>query len=455
VAIIDSEVTDTPKAVGDSLEPRVERAPNPKENKGFFYWLRSMWEKMMHDGRETTHSIKVRVKRIRKNLSRRNLRSIDGTMSSPQPVEGVEPGVVTRHRTAEPGGELDPIEYGPVEKLPKSAKRARRHRLRNVMRASKELRQRHKEFVEVERTQKDFPFFKYFVSSRPVEKPKYRPDWRQWKNDELTMAWIGHSTVLINFFGTWILTDPIFSSRSGINLLGVFTIGVKRVVEPALSIDDLPKIDLLLVSHSHMDHTDFRSLKQLRNARHLFVPRNTADIFQSLKIVDLQELDLGDRVKLDDRDVVVEAVEVKHFGWRYPWEPCRGRNEEGGRSFNAFMVETTDPSGRLRSIVFAGDTAYTESFKKLGDRLRNEDRTVDVAIMPIGAYEPWIGAHCNPEQAWQMTQDMNASHILPVHWNTFIQSAEPRFEPIEWLESIVDDDRRIIITEIGQTWSTK
>lgn len=454
MAIIDSKVTSAPGAVGDSpVTPATQ--PKPKENKGFFYWLRTIWEKMMHDGRETTHSIRVKVKRIRKNLSRRNLRSADGTMSAPYPPEGLEPSIVTRHDPEGPGGDLDEIEYGPVGDLPPKARRARKHRIRNVIRATHELRERRKQIIEVEREQQDFPFFKYFVQSRPIDRPRYRPNWREWKNDRLTMAWIGHSTVLINFFGTWILTDPVFGERSGLNILGLFTIGVKRVVMPALPIDDLPKIDLLLVSHSHMDHCDMQSLRRLRNARHLFVPRNTADIFQSLKIADLQELDWGDRVKLDDRDVVVEAIEVKHFGWRFPWEPCRGRNEEGGRSFNAFMIEAEDPNGRLRSIVFAGDTAYTPSFKQLGDRLRSEDREVDVAIMPIGAYEPWIGAHCNPEQAWQMTEDMNARYIVPVHWNTFIQSAEPRFEPIEWLESIVEDDNRIAITEIGQTWSAQ
>jgi L-ascorbate metabolism protein UlaG (beta-lactamase superfamily) len=232
-------------------------------------------------------------------------------------------------------------------------------------------------------------------------------------------------------------------------------VGPTRIVKPALDIDDLPRIDLLMLSHAHMDHTDKPTLRKLRNARHLVCPFNTADIYNGLKLIDVQEVEWGDRVAFPDLDVVVEAIEVKHFGWRYPWEPCRGRGEEGGRSFNAFMLEGPDPNGRLRTIVFAGDTAYTENFKKLGERLDSEGRKVDLAIMPIGAYEPWIAAHCNPEQAWQMTEEMNADFILPVHWNTFIQSAEPRFESIEWLQSEVDDENRIVISEIGQTWSTK
>lgn len=333
-----------------------------------------------------------------------------------------------------------------------AARKLRDEKIERRRQASEQAKQR--EIIEEERKPQDFPFSRYFLGGAEPEAPKHRINWREWKNDEITAGWVGHSTVLINFFGKWILTDPVFSKKTGYDIT-IMVVGPTRIVEPAIQVDDLPRIDLLVLSHAHMDHTDKPSLRNFRNARHLVCPVNTADIYNGLKLNDVQEIEWGDRVAYPDLDLTVEAIEVKHFGWRYPWEPCRGRNEEGGRSFNAFMIEGQDPNGRMRSIVFAGDTAYTETFKKLGDRLDAEGRTVDLAIMPIGAYEPWIAAHCNPEQAWQMTQEMNADYILPVHWNTFIQSAEPRFEPIEWLQSEVDDDRRIVITEIGQTWSIK
>lgn len=404
----------------------------------------------MHDGRETTHSIKIKIKRVTKNLSRKGLRRAeDGTMSTDHYPENA-PSTFSRH-----SGEEDSGHYGKIG-LGETLER-RNSRFQNMIRAGKEMRERRQQYIELERKQKDFPFIKYFVAAEPPTEPHLQLNWRKWRNDEMTFGWVGHSTVLINFFGTWIITDPVFSVKSGYDFLGLglFVIGPTRVVMPALPLTDLPKIDLILVSHSHMDHSDLPSLRQMRNARHLFVPVNTADIYQHLKIADLQELEWGDRVKLDDRDIVVEAIEVKHFGWRFPWEPCRGRNEEGGRSYNAFMIEGPDPSGRLRTIVFAGDTAYTESFKHLGERLEKEGREVDVAIMPIGAYEPWIGAHCNPEQALQMTDEMRARYILPVHWNTIIQSAEPRNEPIEWLYSVIDDENRIVVNEIGQSWSMR
>jgi len=301
---------------------------------------------------------------------------------------------------------------------------------------------------------KDFPVINYIIGSQKPEKAAAKPDWRSWKNTEFTASWIGQSTVLINFFGTWILTDPIFSERCGPRPLGVVTFGPRRLVEPALEINDLPRIDLLLISHAHMDHTDMPSLKKLTNAKHVVVAKNTEDIYKHLKFDDLQELDWENDLSFADlEELRVEAIEVKHFGWRFPWEACRGRNEKNGRSFNAYLVEKRDSAGNMRRFVFGGDTAYTKSFAKIGERMRLFGEKIDLAIMPIGTYNPWIGGHCNPEQSWQMTEEMNAETILPIHWNTFTQSSEPRYEPIEWLQNVVQDHERIAAKEIGATWN--
>jgi L-ascorbate metabolism protein UlaG (beta-lactamase superfamily) len=310
-----------------------------------------------------------------------------------------------------------------------------------------------KKLVKVERTLLEFPLRRYFMGHAKTEKPPYKPNWRQWRDDEMTMAWLGHSMVLINFFGSWILTDPTFSERVGINL-GVCTVGPRRLVGCPLDPKDLPRLDLLLVSHAHMDHSDIPSLKKLRGVRHTVVAMHTHDVYKTVRLTDLRELDWGDEIRYRDQGGLrVEAIEVNHAGWRMPWEPCRSRKEKNGRSYNAYLVEKVGPDGKLHSFVFGGDTGYTSTFRALGDRMRTEGREIDIALMPIGAYNPWVNAHCNPEQAWKMTQEMNAQRILPIHWNTYVQSSEPRYEPIEWLEGIVEDPSAIVLSEHGETWT--
>jgi L-ascorbate metabolism protein UlaG (beta-lactamase superfamily) len=309
-----------------------------------------------------------------------------------------------------------------------------------------------KRLAKIERKLIAFPFRRYFMGHPKPEQAPFTPNWRSWRDDEVTMAWLGHSMVLINFYGSWILTDPTFSERVGINLM-VLTVGPRRLVACPLDPKDLPRLDLVLVSHAHMDHTDIPSLKQIRNPRHVVVAMHTKDVYHPLKFKEVTELEWGESVRFPDQGGLrVEAIEVKHAGWRMPWEPCRSRNEKNGRSYNAYLVEKAGPDGKLHSFVFGGDTGYTTTFRDLGDRMRAEGREIDVALMPIGAYNPWVHAHCNPEQAWKMTQEMNARCILPIHWNTYVQSAEPRYEPIEWLRSVVDDPRAVVLSEHGETW---
>jgi L-ascorbate metabolism protein UlaG (beta-lactamase superfamily) len=136
-----------------------------------------------------------------------------------------------------------------------------------------------------------------------------------------------------------------------------------------------------------------------------------------------------------------------------PWDSCRSRKEKNGRSYNAYLVEKTDEDGQHHALVFGGDTGYIKSFRALGDRMRLMGREIECAIMPIGTYNPWVETHCNPEQAWRMTLEMNARCIVPIHWNTFTQSSEPRYEPIEWLRAVVDTSEAIALSDHGETWT--
>jgi L-ascorbate metabolism protein UlaG (beta-lactamase superfamily) len=279
--------------------------------------------------------------------------------------------------------------------------------------------------------------------NEPSEKPALKPDPSTWDNSTISAAWLGHSTVLINFFGTRIITDPVFSDRIGLNVAGLFTIGPRRLVYPALTIDELPPIDLILLSHAHFDHLDIPSIERFDRSTPVIMAKNTYDVIEDLDFKTVYELDWDKWTTIGD--LRVEALEVKHFGWRYPWEQDRSRGNWDGRSYNGYLL-----SKNGRHIVFGGDTSYHEKFKSLLQRgLR-----VELAMMPIGAYDPWIFNHANPEQALAMSDHMGAERILPIHWRTFIQSEEPTFEPMERLtKATVNRPGRIVLDSVGQTWS--
>lgn len=273
--------------------------------------------------------------------------------------------------------------------------------------------------------------------------PKHKPTPFSWDNSTITAAWIGHSTVLINFLGTWIITDPVFSGRIGLNLLGLTTLGPKRLVAPALTVDELPPIDLILLSHAHMDHLDLPSLEKFPGEIPLVMAKNTGDVVEDLARKTVVELDWNERIHILDLDI--QAVQTKHFGWRFPWEVDRSRGNWSGRSFNAYVI-----SKNGKNIVFGGDTAYQEYFRELGQRRLN----IDLAIMPIGAYDPWIFNHCNPEQALTMAAQMNARYFMPIHWGTFTQSDEATNEPIQRLtKAIASGSMRLALDAHGQTWT--
>lgn len=266
-----------------------------------------------------------------------------------------------------------------------------------------------------------------FVASAP-------PNPRVWPSGGITIAWIGHSSFLINLEGTTILTDPVFSEKVGVSVLGLATIGLQRFVPPALQMADLPYLDLVLVSHAHMDHYDIPSLKQLRRDVPLIMARDTSEFVEDVGFTNLQELDWGQTAEVNG--VRIEAVPVKHWGRRYPWDRDRG--------YNGLLLTKHN-----RSILFAGDTAYTE---QLSAALKG--RQPDVALLPIGGYNPYIHSHASPEQAWDIFHKVQARFLIPMHWRTFRMSRERPFEPYERLTAAVNGSApRIAIHQVGQTWS--
>ena len=266
---------------------------------------------------------------------------------------------------------------------------------------------------------------------RPIAAAPARPHSAQWSPQGLHAAWIGHSTVLLSIDGFSILTDPVFSARVGIGI-GPLTLGMKRLVQPACLPRDFRPPDLILLSHAHMDHFDLPSLRRLEHAGSTVITATrTADLLRVKRYREVRELGWNQQARVGP--ATVRAFEVKHWGARMRNDTFRG--------YNGYLIEC----GRYR-VVFGGDTAYTESFRQL-----RSARPVDLAIMPVGAYDPWIGAHCNPEQAWAMANHAGAEYVLPVHHRTFELSREPREEPLERLLTAAGAaPERVCVRHIGQ-----
>ena len=278
------------------------------------------------------------------------------------------------------------------------------------------------------------PFFwKQFSREvrRPVLPPPLHPNPKAWADRGLYAAWVGHATVLLKVDGFTILTDPVFSTRVGLGL-GPVTLGLKRLVQPALSLAELPKIDLLLLSHAHFDHFDLPSLRALEKRETAVITASkTSDLLRPQRYRGVRELAWAEEAAVGP--VRVRAFQVNHWGARMRSDTYRG--------YNGYVIE----AGGYR-ILFGGDTAATHLFREV-----KTARPYHLAIMPVGAYNPWIHYHCTPEQAWRMANDAGAEFVLPVHQQTFQLSREPLAEPMERLfEAAGAHPDRVAVERIGQ-----
>jgi L-ascorbate metabolism protein UlaG (beta-lactamase superfamily) len=279
----------------------------------------------------------------------------------------------------------------------------------------------------------------YLVQQRRRERmfaltePKHRLDPSVWSGEGVAISWLGHATLLINLHGKRILTDPVFSARIGIRLPGGLTFGPRRLVGCPLPPSELPPLDLILQSHAHMDHLDIPSWKQLRPGPAVVMAANNARYIRGLGFSPVHELRWGDTMEV--AGVRVTALEVKHWGHRYPWSRDHG--------YNAYLLERNG-----HTVLFGGDTAYSESF-----RIACAGRRINIAILPIGGYFPYIHMHASPEQAWKMFRDIGAEFLVPIHHQTFILSYELPDEPMQRLLAAAGDEAdRIVIREVGQSF---
>jgi len=254
------------------------------------------------------------------------------------------------------------------------------------------------------------------------------------KGGELRVTWVNHATMLIQTEGLNILTDPIWSDRCS----PVSWAGPKRHHAPGIRFEDLPPIDVVLVSHNHYDHMDVPTLDALRLDHD---PRVFVALGNSAFLKGATDLDWWQSVEVAE-GVRIHAVPAQHFS-------SRGMRDRNANLWTGFVVET--PHG---NIYFAGDTGWGPHFQLIRDRFG----PMRLAMLPIGAYEPsWFMSpvHISPGEAVRAAQILEAETSIPMHYFTFKLSNEGQEEPVEVLKREAIDGVRFEVLEPGKTWSAE
>jgi L-ascorbate metabolism protein UlaG (beta-lactamase superfamily) len=231
---------------------------------------------------------------------------------------------------------------------------------------------------------------------------------------ELGITFIGHSSFFIQIGGRKVLIDPVFAER---------LIALRRLRRPGVKIKDLPAIDMVLLSHAHMDHLNRPSLRRIvahnnnvsGRAPIAVVPWGVEDLVKDLGFARVVTLEWWQTKSVGGLELTMTPC--KHWGARFFKDTHRG--------FGGYVIR-----GGGHTLYHSGDTAYFDGFKHIGKRLKPE-----IALLPIGAYRPdsYRGVHTCPEEALQAFLDLGARRMIPMHYGTFRLSQEPMDEPVERL----------------------
>ncbi len=244
----------------------------------------------------------------------------------------------------------------------------------------------------------------------------------------LQATWLGHAGVLIQSHGINVLTDPVFAERAS----PFSWAGPKRQTKAPLAITDLPSIDVIVISHNHYDHLDIASLKAIDRQQQkpplIVVPLGNAGLLRRSGIRQVIELDWWQSVETSHEPAMtITLTPARHWSIRQFFPSDKDRSLWG-----SYVL-----SHAQHHSFFAGDTGYASVFKEIGNRFG----PFDLAILPIGAYEPreYLKAqHLNPADAVQVHQDLRARNSMPIHWGTFILSSELLQQPPDDLAQALD-----------------
>ena len=274
------------------------------------------------------------------------------------------------------------------------------------VRAAKGLR----DFIRWQRTRRTTPWPRWRQNTATPQLPQ------RLESGELAFTFVNHITFLVQFSGLNVLTDPVWSER----VSPVSWAGPKRVRPPGLAFEQLPRIDLVLISHNHYDHLDLDTLRRLERAHQpLFVTclGNRAFLAQH-GLGRVTELDWWDAVPVGSGRVL--CTPAQHWSGR-------GLSDRNRTLWGGFVIEAAD-----RTVYFAGDTGYCAQFAEI----RSRYGVVDVALLPIGAYEPrWFmrEQHMNPDEAVRAHLDLGTRLSIATHFGCFQLTDEGIDDPVREL----------------------
>ena len=235
-------------------------------------------------------------------------------------------------------------------------------------------------------------------------------------SEKIKISWFGHSSLIMNVEGKIILTDPVFSEKAS----PVSLFGVKRFeYTNQYGVGDMPEIDLLLISHDHYDHLDYKTIKQLHpKVKKIYTPLGVAAhlIRWGVPIHKITELDWGEAIN-EIYKLRVFATPARHFSGR-------AGVDKDSTLWCSYVIKT-----EKGNIFFCGDSGYGDHFKQIG----KEHGPFEITFMECGQYnEGWPFIHMNPEESVKAHMDLKGKKMLPIHWGKFKLSLHSWTEPIEW-----------------------
>ena len=270
-----------------------------------------------------------------------------------------------------------------------------------------------------ERSLKEFLRWRFSRKEPEPVKIETSDQWKQLGEESKNYAvWIGHSTYLLNSGGLTILTDPVFSKRAS----PFSWAGPKRLIAPAISLEELPRIDVVTVSHNHYDHLDIVSLKALYklnpNASFLVAKGDKGLLIKS-GINNVKEFLWWE--DLEVKNTVFTFTPVQHWS-------ARGLKDRNKSLWGGWFMQLAD-----LTVYHAGDTGYSNDFKETRSKLGSPD----FAMIPIGGYDPrWFMSyhHVKPSESIQIALDLGVTRSVGMHWGTFILTDEDILEPAELID---------------------